>query len=133
MRAPLRKSVMRKSTAGPKTMQSRQQEHGIRSYCQSGLSRYGRGRPDLSLSDAKDGFFIPMVDLDLPTIKVTLDQVPSRAVNIGRQQIARLTIISRCVGRKPIWDWSNDNQPQLPSAGSSPPKNSFHDFVTDAP
>jgi hypothetical protein len=84
------------------------------------------------LLHAKDGFFVPVVDLDLPSVEAALDQFPYWTAHIGRQQIPWLTVIEKGVQRHFIRDGSNGNQAQFPSAASVPPENRFDNFVADA-
>jgi hypothetical protein len=49
---------------------------------------------DLSLTHAEQGFLIPMIHLDLPTVKIGLDQALQRSRQAGGQQVRRVSIIS---------------------------------------
>ena len=131
--APFRKSRTRRTAAWTKTAQASQKEQGIRSYCQRRLTRNGARRPDLRMSNAKDGFLISVVDFDLPSVKVALDQLPDWTADIGGQQIAWLPVIDGSIPRHLIGKGGNDNQPQFSSACSTPPEDRFDEFVTDAP
>ena len=61
--------------------------------------------PDLRIGDANVLFFFPMVDFDLPSIKVALKDMFQGLAVIIDQQIGGLTIVAGClvrVGR--VWE-----------------------------
>ena len=85
----------------------------------------------MRISDAQGVLFFPVINLDLPTVKITLQQQLRFSLVVGTQKISGLAVVSFGIHRKLIW-LRGYHQKTKP-AGTRPflPEHVIHLFVTD--
>src|SRR3989442_152917 len=97
------------------------------------MTGHGFGGADLSLSHAQNTFFITMIDLDLPSIEINLNERSGATVQVCHQQVSGLPVVDARMRRKLVRLGSDYNQAQLSSAAATFPKHPLHWFVPDVP
>lgn len=83
--------------------------------------------PYLCLPYSQQIFFVFMVDLDLPSIKVGLQSLPNGDVGVIDEQVGRVAI--ECVSVSAIAQGADDNKPQGTPSCATTPKNRSHRFI----
>src|SRR5690349_18967480 len=85
--------------------------------------------PDLSLAHAKQVFFFLLIGFDLPSIKVSLQDLSRIGVGIGDQQVGRVAI--EAMTMSVIGQWRDDDQPQRVALSATTPENGANGFVSE--
>ena len=83
-----------------KGLQPGKEQQTVRSYSESRMARYGLSGPDLSLPHSQGVLFFPMIDFNLPAIKIGLEHDSCRAFHIRAEQIGWLAIVGPGIGRE---------------------------------
>lgn len=93
---------------------------GVARNGEGGLARDGTGRPDLRLPHSQEVLQLPMVDFDLPSVEVGLDEKRRGGGVIRGEQIRRLAIVRAGVRRQPIGLGGDDQQSKGSEEGAEP-------------
>ena len=107
------------SASRSELLQSRQKQEAVAGNSECRLSRYRLVSPDLSVSDTNGILLFTMINLNLPAIKITLQQHPGIALSVGAQKIGRIAVIPFGIHRCPVR--LRGNHQQTKRAGSRPP------------
>src|SRR5262252_335790 len=93
------------------------------------LTGDGFFRPNLSLSDPQQIFFVLLIDFDLPTIEVGLEDLNDIGGRIGNQQVGRLAV--ETMPMSVIGQRRDDNQTQRAPLSATTPEERANGFVTE--
>src|SRR5580704_9468327 len=76
-------------------------------------------------------FFLAMIDFDLPTVKIDLQQRLDGTGEIGRQQIRRIAVIHALALGLVVGRWRNYNHPQRARLGAALPQYALDFFIAN--
>jgi len=117
--------------SGSELLQSRQKQETVAGNGECRLSRDGLVRPDLGVTDANGILLLAMIHLNLPPVKIALQQGPGVASQVGTQKIGRITIVPSGVHRGPVRVQGNHQQAKEAPSRPSLPQHIAHLFVPD--
>src|SRR5262249_804554 len=89
----------------------------------------GKSRRDLSLTDSEDGLFVAMIQLNLPTVEVMLQQFFGGSFQIRAQQISRIAVIDVRMNRHFVRDRGDNDQSKSSLCSTASPEHVIENFV----
>ena len=128
---PFRQRNKVMSAAGTELFQPRKKQEAVTGDGECRLSGNRLGRPDLSVADAYSVFLLPMIHLDLPPVKIALQQGPSIAFKVGAQKIGRVMVVLSGVHRGSVGLRGDHQQTQEAASRPSLPQDVADLFVSD--
>src|SRR5215468_5470575 len=96
---------------------------------EGGLTGDGWLRPNLSLSDTQQVFFFLLIDFDLPTIEVSLENGNDIGSRIGDQQVSGLAV--EAMPMSVIGQGRDDDQAQRKALSATTPEQWADGFVAE--
>src|SRR5438876_2644267 len=128
---PLRQRQIGIGATGAVSAQTGQQQQTVASDDEGGVAWDRLLGPHLGLADAQPVFFFAMIDLDLPAIKVSLQQTRDRTFQVRGQQISGVAVVGARLLRQLVRLGRHHDQPQGAGAGGPLPQHPRHQLVAN--
>ena len=134
VRSPFREVQILTGTTWSESAQSSQEREAVASDGEGGMAWYRLRRTYLSLAHAQEVLFVSMIDLDLPSVEISLNQsrcIGTGSIRVGGQQVSRVAIVGTCVRGELIGHGSDNEQPQSSGASAAFPQDALDLFIAE--